>query len=156
SGVNPHFLLHALRQLTGYIETKAHGASALVHVQKWEMEKFLIPIPSSLSEQTAIVTALSDTDALLTSFDKLIAKKRDIKQATMQQLLSGRMRLPGFSDEWKVKKVAEIAPLQRGFDLPTSQLAEGNYPVVYSNGVLNYHSTFRVKAPGVVTGRSGT
>ena len=50
----------------------------------------------------------------------------------------------------------EIAPLQRGFDLPTSQVKVGSYPVVYSNGVLNHHSSFKVKAPGVVTGRSGT
>lgn len=50
-----------------------------------------------LSEQHAIATALSDVDALLTKLDQLITKKRDLKQATMQQLLTGQTRLPGFS-----------------------------------------------------------
>ena len=49
-----------------------------------------------------------------------------------------------------------MAPLQRGFDLPTSSLRPGSYPVVYSNGVLNHHCDFQVEGPGVVTGRSGT
>ena len=71
-------------------------------------------------------------------------------------MLTGKKRLPGFSGEWEVKPWGSIAPLQRGFDLPTSQVKQGNYPVVYSNGVLNYHTTFQVEGPGVVTGRSGT
>ncbi|MFY0535945.1 restriction endonuclease subunit S [Nannocystis pusilla] len=54
SKVSQQFLFHALRHLTGYIEGRAHGASALVHIQKWEMEKFSILIPSRLSEQRAI------------------------------------------------------------------------------------------------------
>ena len=59
-------------------------------------------------------------------------------------------------EDWAVKKMGDIAPLQRGFDLPTSQLQEGIYPVVYSNGVLTRHNAFKVYAVGVVTGRSGT
>lgn len=61
--------------------------------------------------------------------------------------------IPG---DWEVKKLYEAAPLQRGFDLPTTNLKSGKYPVVYSNGILNYHSNFIAKGPGVVTGRSGT
>ena len=53
-------------------------------------------------------------------------------------------------------KVIDFSPLQRGFDLPTDQIQEGTYPVVYSNGINNYHSEYKSKAPGVVTGRSGT
>jgi type I restriction enzyme S subunit len=55
-----------------------------------------------------------------------------------------------------VKRIGDFAPLQRGFDLPTSQIQIGRYPVVYSNGILNFHNRFQVKGPGVVTGRSGT
>lgn len=50
----------------------------------------------------------------------------------------------------------DIAPLQRGFDLPTTEMCPGNYPVVMSNGIGGYHSTYKVNGPGVVTGRSGT
>jgi type I restriction enzyme, S subunit len=59
-------------------------------------------------------------------------------------------------DGWRALKLKNIAPLQRGFDLPTSRLKKGDYPVVYSNGVMNYHSTYMVNGPGVITGRSGT
>lgn len=62
-----------------------------------------------LAEQLAIATVLSDMDAMISGLDLLIAKKRDIKQAAMQQLLSGQKRLPGFSGEWKVKTLIEIA-----------------------------------------------
>jgi type I restriction enzyme, S subunit len=75
--------------------------------------RLFVPVPP-LSEQTAIAAVLSDTDLLITSLDKLIVKKRDIKQATMQQLLTGKMRLLGFSGEWKVKKVGEIAEIGMG------------------------------------------
>ncbi len=62
-----------------------------------------------LPEQRAIAAALSDVDALLAKLDALIAKKRDLKQAAMQQLLSGKQRLPGFSGEWEVKRFGDIA-----------------------------------------------
>ena len=69
---------------------------------------FSYPVPP-LVEQRAIATALSDMDALISGLDQLIAKKRDIKQAAMQQLLTGQQRLPGFSGEWEVKTLFEIA-----------------------------------------------
>ncbi len=68
-------------------------------------------VPSSKQEQTAIASALSDVDALMGELDKLIAKKRDIKQATMQQLLTGKKRLAGFSGEWEVKRLGDIAEI---------------------------------------------
>lgn len=58
--------------------------------------------------------------------------------------------------DWEVRKIGDFAPLQRGFDLPNSQLKNGDYPVVYSNGIGNFHNEFKIKAPCVVTGRSGT
>ncbi|MBO3054450.1 restriction endonuclease subunit S [Burkholderia pseudomallei] len=67
-----------------------------------------------LSEQSAIATALSDVDALLSSLDALIAKKRDIKQAAMQQLLTGKTRLPGFEGEWTVKRLDQLANIRSG------------------------------------------
>ena len=59
-------------------------------------------------------------------------------------------------EDWEVKPLNEIAPLQRGFDLPYSQMEEGKYPVVFSNGVGAFHNAYMAKGPGVITGRSGT
>jgi type I restriction enzyme S subunit len=63
----------------------------------------------ALPEQRAIARTLSDVDALIGALDKLIAKKRDIKQAAMQQILTGKQRLPGFSGEWELLKFADVA-----------------------------------------------
>jgi type I restriction enzyme S subunit len=74
----------------------------------------LIPWPSDIAEQRAIATALSDVDALLGGLDRLIAKKRDLKQAAMQQLLTGQTRLPGFHGEWEVKRLGDVGQCLRG------------------------------------------
>ncbi len=120
-----------------------------------EIKSLTIPLPP-LPEQEAIVQVLSDMDALITALDRLIVKKRNIKQGAMQQLLTGQKRLPGFTGKWETKKLGDVSPLQRGFDLPNKELKKGDYPVVYSNGIINNHDTYKVKSPGVVTGRSGT
>lgn len=67
-----------------------------------------------LEEQRAIAAALSDIDALIAGLEKLIAKKRDLKQAAMQQLLTGQTRLPGFRVEWAVKRLGDLAEMGSG------------------------------------------
>ena len=67
-----------------------------------------------------------------------------------------RLRFQGFTGEWEEKKVIDFSPLQRGFDLPVSKITEGDYPVVFSNGILKSHNQYKVKGVGIVTGRSGT
>ena len=78
-----------------------------------QIRSFHLPIPP-INEQRAIATALSDVDALTGAMEKLIAKKRDIKQAAMQQLLTGKQRLPGFTEEWEVKKVKQFGEIVTG------------------------------------------
>lgn len=77
------------------------------------LKKFKIPLPP-LSEQTAIATALSDVDALIAGLEKLIAKKRDLKQAAMQQLLTGQTRLPGFTGEWMARPLGSLGTIYGG------------------------------------------
>lgn len=66
------------------------------------------------------------------------------------------LRFKGFEGEWEKKKIINIAPLQRGFDLVKKDIIPGKYPVGYSNGILRNHNEFKVEGPGVFTGRSGT
>jgi len=73
-----------------------------------------------LPEQRAIATALSDVDALLGGLDRLIAKKRDLKQAAMQQLLTGQARLPGFHGEWEAVEFGDIASIRNAKVPPSS------------------------------------
>ncbi|WP_455261769.1 restriction endonuclease subunit S [Neisseria sp.] len=67
-----------------------------------------------------------------------------------------RLRFKNFTGAWEEKKVIDFSPLQRGFDLPVSKITEGDYPVVFSNGILKSHNQYKVKGVGIVTGRSGT
>ena len=83
---------------------------ALNGKQLGEMALALPPLP----EQRAIAAALSDVDAMLGGLHRLIAKKRDLKQATMQQLLTGQTRLSGFHGEWEVKRLGEIGSTYGG------------------------------------------
>src|SRR2546427_4186570 len=68
-----------------------------------QIRSFRLPLPLDINEQRAISSVLSDADALIETLDRLIAKKRDLKTAAMQQLLTGKQRLPGFSGAWEVK-----------------------------------------------------
>lgn len=109
SAISPDFFYHALRFLTRIIEDRAHGASALVHVQKWEMEKFGFPCPNDRAEQQAIAAALSDADGVVAGLERVIAKKRLIKQGAMQDLFTARRRLSGFSGEWDEATISDVA-----------------------------------------------
>lgn len=88
--------------------------SANTNINQDALKLLQIAFPPSRDEQRAIATSLTDVDALLGALDRLIAKKRDLKQAAMQQLLTGQIRLPGFRGEWEVKRLGELAKIQRG------------------------------------------
>lgn len=88
------------------IETLITGSNYPA-INSKDVKSLLIPLPP-LPEQQAIASALSDVDALITSLEQLITKKRNIKQGAMQQLLTGKKRLPGFSGEWEVKTLGKL------------------------------------------------
>jgi type I restriction enzyme, S subunit len=90
------------------------GGAAQPNLGGQDLAKFLLPVPRSEIEQQAIATTLSDVDALIAGLEKLIAKKRDLKQAAMQQLLTGQTRLPGFSGAWVEACLGDLARIQRG------------------------------------------
>ncbi|MEX2381059.1 MAG: restriction endonuclease subunit S [Opitutales bacterium] len=88
-------------------------------------------------EQRAIAEALSDVDALLGGLDRLIAKKRGLKQAAMQQLLTGQTRLPGFSGEWKVKRLGDVG------EISSSGVDKKNRPGEEPVRLVNYMDVYR-------------
>ena len=104
------FLYYVLnsRNIRQQIEDGSYG-SGYKSLSLKNIKELRIPVPPTDAEQRAIATALSDVDALLAALEQLIAKKCDLKQAAMQQLLTGQTRLPGFKGEWVVKTLLELS-----------------------------------------------
>lgn len=86
-------------------ELRTVGAQPAISMAN--LKKYKIPLPP-LPEQEAIAEALSDADALIEALEQLIAKKRQVKQGAMQELLIGEKRLPGFSGEWKPVTLIDV------------------------------------------------
>jgi type I restriction enzyme, S subunit len=105
-----YFLVYenSQRLFRGSTDVGAKAGMSLGQVLKIGLA--LPPLP----EQRAIATALGDVDALIDAQDQLIAKKRDLKQAAMQRLLTGRERLPGFGGRWERRQLGDIAGINMG------------------------------------------
>ena len=124
------------------------------------IERLLCPQPP-LPEQRAIATALSDVDGLLGGLERLIAKKRDLKQAAMQQLLTGQTRLPGFHGEWEettfgsvVRHHAGNSSLIKG-KLPSSE-ATGRFPAYSASGQDVWCDNFEHEGDAIVVSAVGS
>ena len=79
-----------------------------------------VPLPPTKAEQEAIAEALNDADAFIESLEQLLAKRRQLKQGAMQELLTGRKRLPGFSGDWEAKRLGDVAAMGSGGTPPSS------------------------------------
>ena len=103
------FLAHYMRgaSFQSQLFQNSTGSTAL-GIQRKKLDELPIGIPRDGSEQEAIAEALSDADALIESLEQLLAKKRQIKQGTMQELLTGKKRLPGFTEAWKKKSLGSL------------------------------------------------
>ena len=98
-------------------------------ISKRALRNIRVPLPSS-AEQRAIAEALSDVDGLLGALEALIAKKQAIKQAAMQQLLTGKTRLPGFSGEWETKRLGEIGGFSKGRGIKREDVSDTGLPCI--------------------------
>ena len=122
--LNSNFLLWLVRDERTQIRIIGEKVGSTVgHLNLEMFRKLLIPLPP-LPEQKAIAQTLSDVDVLIAELDKLIAKKRHIKTATMQQLLTGKTRLQGFGGEWEVKRLGVLAKFYKGMGLSKAELTK--------------------------------
>ena len=108
--------------------------SGMPKINRTELAEFALGLPP-LPEQYAIATVLSDVDALLGALERLIAKKRDLKQAAMQQLLTGQTRLPGFSGEWEDTTLGAIGECIIGLTYHPDNVVEHGLLVLRSSNV---------------------
>lgn len=122
------FVCHYVNTRTKYLREVVATGNGQPNLNTTLIKNIAIPFPA-VAEQRAIATALSDVDALLAKIDQLISKKRDLKQATMQQLLTGQTRLPGYSGEWEVRLLGEIAHVKTGTKNNDDKVEGGEYPL---------------------------
>ena len=104
----PEFLYYNLDNRYNELRNQSTGVGGRGGLNLGILKKIIIPLLSTLEEQEAIAEVLKDTDNLITVLTKLISKKNAMKQGTMQQLLTGKKRLLGFTRKWEVKKIGEI------------------------------------------------
>jgi len=116
-----------------------HLGATINQITNKSLNSFKVPLPPSKDERVKIANSLSDTDGLLAALDQMIAKKRDLKQAAMQQLLTGKTRLPGFSGEWQRKTLGELGSTYGGLTGKTKSdfgVGTGKY-ITFMNVMTN-------------------
>ncbi|MFQ1813358.1 restriction endonuclease subunit S [Aeromonas veronii] len=116
------FLHHVFQSGIFKKQINEHLGATINQITNKSLNSFKVPLPPTDEERTAIANALSDVDALIATLDQVIAKKHDLKQAAMQELLTGKTRLPGFIDEWQLKRLGDVVdtdPENLGTDTAT-------------------------------------
>ena len=152
------FLFHALVHAEDRWQALEQG-STFTAANSDQVGKFPLRVPDNENEQRAIAKVLSDVDGLINALDALIAKKRAIKQATMQQLLTGKTRLPGFTTPWQTKRIDDLFDAKAGGDLVQSMFSDikdNRYPFpIYANSLtyqgLYGFSTYSEEQAGSIT-----
>ncbi len=141
---------------------KSKGAGGLqINISKKDILTADIPIPL-LPEQKQIVTILDKAFAAIAQAQANIEKNMENAKELFQSKLNEIFSQPALSgaegkgEGWEEKKFKDVCVLQRGFDLPKRLRKHGEYPLVSSSGIIDTHIEAKVKAPGVVTGRSGS
>ena len=113
--------------------------SSVDSVRRDMISRMQVALPPTEAEQRTIATALGDVDALLAALGRLIAKKRDIKHAAMQQLLTGRTRLPGFSGAWRPTKLGALGRFMKGRGVKKDEARSGTIPCVRYGELYTHH-----------------
>lgn len=137
-------------QIKTLMSTTSQAALSMTNIRL-----FKIPLPPTLAEQQKIAKALSDVDNVISTLEKLITKKKNLKQGTMQQLLTGKKRLPGFAksdkfkqteigeipEDWEVKTFEELFEMKAGGDVDKNHFSDSKTHLykykIFSNGLEN-------------------
>jgi type I restriction enzyme, S subunit len=136
NSVDPLFLGFLLNhEVIAKQKAKIAQGDAIVHIYPTGLSKINVPFPPTKAEQTAIATALSDADALIQSLEKLIAKKRLIKQGAMQELLKPK-------EGWVVKKLGEVGTFKKGRGIRKNQVVKDGLPCVRYGELYTHHNEY--------------
>lgn len=135
----PEYLYLVLKSKKDYLVQLSSGG-AQPNISQAIIRDLTIPLPAILIQEEIVKK--------VDSFQRIIDGARQVVANYKPQI--------EIAPEWEIVELGEVITLQRGYDLPKQDWIEGIYPIVGSNGIIGYHNEFMAKAPGVVTGRSGT
>src|SRR5262249_13005302 len=125
--VDSEYLYYAATTLSDVVREQA-GEQAVPILNKSRFSEFEILLPQ-LPEQRTIASCLADADDLISSLERSIIKREAIKQGMMQELLTGRIRLPGFNEPWKPELVADLLEFKNGLNKAGQYFGHGT-PIV--------------------------
>ncbi|MBB3780490.1 type I restriction enzyme S subunit [Xanthomonas campestris] len=138
-GNDPLFVNYLLKT----IDFQSHsGKSGVPGVNRNDVHQELVCLPMDKAEQRLISDALADADALIDSLEQLLTKKRQIKQGAMQELLTGKRRLPGFSGDWKRFPLGELAKIKTGSLNNQDKVTDGAFPFFVRSQTVEQIDTF--------------
>lgn len=145
-----NFITNMCGKFVYYAMAQNFGAHAMKHTVKATVDSlrlptfqnFAFPAPQSKFEQRAIAEALSDVDGLLEALEALIAKKRNIKQAAMQQLLTGKTRLPGFRGPWTEKRLSDLGSFSKGHGIKREDVSTYGLPCIRYGELYTYYREY--------------
>ena len=154
---SPGFFSYYLNSAPGRSRLRLiETGTTMKHLNVGDVLEFLVPQPPTKAEQEAIAEALSDADSLIESLEQLLAKKRHLKQGAMQELLTGKKRLPGFSGEWEVKRLGDVLTICHGKSQHAVEDRNGCYPILATGGRIGTANHYLYDKPSVLIGRKGT
>ena len=155
--VDHEFLYYSVLAIRNELAGVAAG-STFLEVSKRDLGNIRVPLPS-LPEQRAIARVLSDVDELIGSLEALISKKRAIKQAAMQELLTGRTRLPGFGGEWERRRLEDLVDCLDHLRVPLNESQRrhmpGPFPYCGANGVVDHIADYLIDDDVILIAEDG-
>lgn len=148
-----HYVLQS-PEFQRLLTDNASGSTAL-GIQRKRLEQLDIASPP-LRAQQAIAAALHDADLQIRGLGRLIAKKRDVKQGVMQELLTGETRLTGFTGDWNGVRFGDVLTVRHGRDQKSVEVPDGRYKILATGGQIGTTNTPLYSKPSVLIGRKGT
>ena len=154
-GITGRYFYNYFSENFGKEVSKYTAKSSVDSVRRDMIAEMMIPLPP-LEEQKRIAEALSNVDGMISSLEKLIAKKKAIKQGAMQELLTGKKRLPGFVGEWRKCKLKDVLTVEHGQSQHAIEDVNGKYPILATGGIIGRANSYLYDQPSVLIGRKGT
>jgi len=143
-GITGRYFYNYFSENFGNEVSKYTAKSSVDSVRRDMISEMLIPTPT-IPEQERIVEALSDVDSMISSLEKLIAKKKAVKQGAMQELLTGKKRLPGFDGEWKHCYLSQLGIFIKGSGISRDESNSGTLLAVRYGELYTKHNNYITK-----------